>query len=144
VAFLQGLFSGDGSITRLQGGHNFIYEYATVSKPLADGVLLLLQSLGIVASLRERWMNKSTRPAYIIRVSGIEQLERLKGVFGEKKRLDIEELIRGYEKRIEQSGFQQREGFALLSVTRITVEEGDEYVYSMETETARSLAPRDY
>ena len=49
---------------------------------------LLLQTIGVVPSIRTRWMNKSTQVAYILRVSGYEQLIALKDVFGDKHRAD--------------------------------------------------------
>jgi UDPglucose 6-dehydrogenase len=140
LAFLRGLFSGDGSITPLNQGRNFIYEYATVSKPLADGVSLLLQSLGVVPSLRIRWMNKSRQPAYIIRINGLSQLEYLKGVFGAKKEKEIEARVAGYQRRIAQFGFHRQEGFATLPVLSVQREPGAEYVYSMETTTGTLVA----
>ena len=135
LAFLQGLFSGDGAVTPLNKGRNLIFEYATVSKPLADGVILLLQSLGIVPSLRVRWMNKSRQPAYIVRVNGVSQLEYLKSVFGPAKEREIETRIAGYQKRIAQFGFRRQEGFSILEVISVQREPGAEYVYSMETST---------
>ncbi|MFQ5858236.1 MAG: nucleotide sugar dehydrogenase [Anaerolineae bacterium] len=140
LAFLQGLFSGDGAITLLNQGRNFIYEYATVSKPLADGVVLLLQSLGVVPSLRKRWMNKSRQPAYIVRVNGISQLEYLKGIFGPEKEKQIDALIAGYQKRIAQFGFRREGEFITLPVMEVKREHGAEYVYSMETETGTLVA----
>jgi len=140
LAFLQGLFSGDGTITPLNQGRHFNYEYATVSKPLADGVILLLQSLGVVPSLRTRWMNKSKQPAYIVRVNGLSQLEYLKGVFGPEKEKEIEARIAGYQRRIAQFGFRRQEGFATLPVLSVQREPGAEYVYSMETTTGTLVA----
>jgi UDPglucose 6-dehydrogenase len=140
LAFLRGLFSGDGSITPLNQGRHLMFEYATVSKPLADGVLLLLQSLGIVASLRVRWMNKSQQPAHIIRVNGITQMELLKDVFGPAKRAQIEDRLAGYQRRIKQPGFQRHDGFSALSVLSVQCEPGAEFVYSMETSTGTLVA----
>lgn len=140
LAFLRGVFSGDGAITPLNQGRNFIYEYATVSKPLADGVILLLQSLGIVPSLRTRWMRKSKQLAYIVRINGLTQLEYLKGIFGPKKEQEIEARIVGYQRRIAQFGFRRRESFSTLPVLSVQREPGAEYVYSMETTTGTLVA----
>mgnify|MGYP005836415305 CR=1 FL=1 len=140
LAFLRGLFSGDGSITPLKGGRPLVFEYATVSKPLADGVILLLQSLGIVASLRIRRMNKSRQPAYVVRISGIAQMELLKDVFGPTQRAQIEDRLVGYQRRIQQPGFRRRNGFSALPVLNVRSEPGAEYVYSMETSTGTLVA----
>src|SRR5205085_9248071 len=67
---IRGAFSGDGAVTPVQNGKNLMLEYATVSKGLADGIVLLLQTIGVIPSIRMRWMNKSKQVAYILRVSG--------------------------------------------------------------------------
>ncbi len=139
LAFLQGAWSGDGAITKLQEGRNLMYEYATVSKPLAEGMALLLQSLGIVPSIRRRWMNKSTQEAYILRISGVEQVERLQALFGAERQIEIQSLLDGYERRIAQSGFRRREAFVTLEVTDVQIEPSAEYVYSLETTTGTLL-----
>ncbi|TMD52582.1 MAG: hypothetical protein E6I93_09485, partial [Chloroflexi bacterium] len=72
LELIRGAFSGDGAVTTVQKGQNLMLEYATVSKALADGMTLLLQTIGVVPSIRTRWMNKSTQVAYILRVSGYE------------------------------------------------------------------------
>src|SRR5262249_9000197 len=122
---LRGAFSGDGAVTPVQGGKNFLLEYATVSKPLADGVLLLLQTLGIIPSLRTRWMNKSKRPAYILRVSGHSQLAILKDIFAGKHRERIQQLLDGYRRHIRQRGFERHGSFATLQVLEVQHEEVD-------------------
>jgi len=77
LELIRGSFSGDGAVTTVQNGQNLMLEYATVSKVLADGMTLLLQTIGVIPSIRTRWMNKSTREAYILRISGYEQLTPL-------------------------------------------------------------------
>src|SRR5436309_6385946 len=86
LELIRGAFSGDGAVTTVQNGQNLMLEYATVSKVLADGMTLLLQTVGVIPSIRTRWMNKSTQVAYILRVSGYEQLTALKDAFGDKHR----------------------------------------------------------
>src|SRR5579875_2669100 len=66
LELIRGAFSGDGSVTTVQDGQNVMLEYATVSKALADGMTLLLQTVGVIPSIRTRMMNKSTRVAYIL------------------------------------------------------------------------------
>lgn len=139
LAFLRGAWSGDGAITKVQQGQNLIYEYATVSKSLAEGMALLLQSLGIVPSIRRQWMNKSTRQAYTLRISGIQQLERLKEIFEPERQGEIEAVLQGHKRRIARSGFEPQEAFVTLEVTRIDREAAAEYVYSMETTTGTLL-----
>jgi UDPglucose 6-dehydrogenase len=132
---LRGAFSGAGSVIPVKGGRNFVLEYGTVSRQLADGLALLLQSVGVVVSVAERWMNQSKRPAFILRVSGYQQLERLKGVFGDKHRARIETLLAGYERRIKQRGFDHIDGMALLTVRSVETEFAEQPVYSVETAT---------
>jgi UDPglucose 6-dehydrogenase len=132
---LRGAFSGDGSVTELQRGRNFMLEYATVSRRLADGLALLLQSLEIVPSVRPRWMNKSKRPAYLVRVTGREQLAKLADVFGGKHRERIAALLAGYERTIRQRGFERCGPVAALTVHEVSFERTEQPVYSLETET---------
>jgi len=89
LELIRGAFSGDGAVTTVQDGQNLMLEYATVSKVLADGMTLLLQTIGVIPSIRTRWMNKSTQAAYILRVSGYEQIVALKNVFGNKHRAQV-------------------------------------------------------
>ena len=58
-AVLSGLFEGDGSWSLVNGGPSVIIEFGTVSDELADGVLRLLASLGIVASAADRRASRS-------------------------------------------------------------------------------------
>jgi UDPglucose 6-dehydrogenase len=132
---VRGAFSGDGSVTTVQNGANLMLEYATVSKSLADGMALLLQTLGVVPSIRSRMMNKSKRIAYILRVSGYEQIEALKDVFGGKRLSQIEALLAGYQRRIQQRGFTRYGSYATLQVREVIAEEVETAVYSMETTT---------
>ncbi len=137
---LRGAFSGDGAVTLLQNGRNLMLEYATVSKRLADGLALLLQSLGIIASLRPRWMNKSKQPAHLLRVSGYAQLDALRQVFGAKHQARIEAVLAGYERQIRQHGFTRRGPVAALTVRHVEYEDVDTHVYSLETTTGTVIA----
>lgn len=140
MELLRGLISGDGAVTSVQGGRNFMIEYATVSKQLADGVSTLFQSIGIVPSIRTRWMNKSTMPAYIIRISGYHQLLKIKGIFGKKHSKEIAKLLSGYKRKIKQRGFTSYPNFTLLSVLSVGYEHVKKHVYSMETTTGTLVA----
>lgn len=133
--FVRGAFSGDGSFSPVQSGKNGMIEYATVSKTLAHGLSLVLQSLGIVPSLRARMMNKSTMPAYVLRVSGYEQLRQLVNAFGEKRRQTMVDLLDGYERHIKPHGYRPNGTTALLKVTAVEMTEADQMVYSLETST---------
>jgi UDPglucose 6-dehydrogenase len=137
---LRGAFSGDGAVTPVQNGQNLMLEYATVSKALADGIVLLLQTIGVIPSIRKRWMNKSTQEAYILRVSGYEQIAMLKEVFGEKRRVRIEELLAGYQRHIRPYGYERHGTFATLTVREVEHTDVETTVYSMETSTGTLIA----
>jgi UDPglucose 6-dehydrogenase len=137
---LRGAFSGDGAVTPVQDGKNLMLEYATVSKALADGLTLLLQTLGIVPSIRIRWMNKSTQVAYILRVSGYAQLEMLQNVFGDKRRDQIVTVLAGYQRHIKQRGFSRLGTYAALTVQAVEYQEVETTVYSLETSTGTVIA----
>lgn len=136
---LRGLFSGDGAVTTVQDGNNLMLEYATVSKKLADGMTLLLQSIGVVPSIRRRMMNKSTMLAYILRVSGYRQLEQLVNIFGNKRREKIQSVLAGYKRIIKQRGFDSHEDYSILTVTDVEYFPVDTHVYSLETSTETVL-----
>jgi UDPglucose 6-dehydrogenase len=140
LELIRGAFSGDGSVTTVQHGRNFMLEYATVSKALADGMTLLLQSIGIVPSIRARWMNKSTQPAYILRVSGHAQLTLLADAFGGKRREQVLSLLAGYQRHIRQRGFERQGSYAALTVREVQLENVETTVYSMETSTGTLIA----
>jgi UDPglucose 6-dehydrogenase len=132
---LRGAFSGDGSVTPLQDGANLMMEYATVSKSLADGMALLLQTFGIVPSIRTRMMNKSKQLAYILRVSGYDQLDALRDVFGAKRHSQIDGVLAGYQRQIKQRGFNRYDNYATLTVMAVNYEPVEMSVYSLETST---------
>ncbi|HSJ53265.1 MAG TPA: nucleotide sugar dehydrogenase [Anaerolineae bacterium] len=137
---LRGAFSGDGAVTPVQGGKNLMLEYATVSKRLADGLVLLMQTIGVVPSIRIRWMNKSTQPAYILRVSGYAQLAALQDVFGERRRSQISAVLAGYRRHIRQRGFTRGETYSTVTVKSVEYEDVETMVYSMETSTGTLVA----
>ena len=140
LELIRGAFSGDGAVTTVQKGQNLMLEYATVSKALADGMMLLLQTIGVVPSIRTRWMNKSTQVAYILRVSGYEQLIALKDVFGDKHRAQIERILAGYQRHIQPHGYQRHGTFATLVVREVEHEDVETTVYSMETSAGTLIA----
>ncbi|MEO6494508.1 MAG: nucleotide sugar dehydrogenase, partial [Ilumatobacteraceae bacterium] len=51
-ALLRGLWSGDGSWSYVDGGPSVVLEYGTVSRELADGMVRMFATLGIVARLK--------------------------------------------------------------------------------------------
>jgi UDPglucose 6-dehydrogenase len=140
LELIRGAFSGDGAVTPVMAGQNLMLEYATVSKVLADGMALLLQTIGVIPSIRTRWMNKSTREAYILRVSGYEQIEVLKNVFGDKRHAHIESILAGYQRHIQPHGYKRHGAFSTLVVSKVVHEDVETIVYSMETSTGTLIA----
>lgn len=140
MELIRGAFSGDGAVTAVQNGQNVTLEYATVSKGLADGMTLLLQTVGVVPSIRTRWMNKSTQVAYILRVSGYEQITLLKNAFGNKRLARIESLLAGYARHTQPHGYKRHGAFATLTVRKVEHEDVETTVYSMETSTGTLVA----
>src|SRR6266566_1420613 len=137
---IRGAFSGDGAVTTVQNGRNLMLEYATVSKVLADGMTLLLQTIGVIPSIRTRWMNKSKQEAYILRVSGYEQIALLKDAFGDKRHAHIESLLASYQRHIQPHGYERHGSFATLTVREVEHEDVETTVYSMETSTGTLIA----
>ena len=140
MELIRGAFSGDGAITTVMNGQNLMLEYATVSKALADGIALLLQTIGVIPSIRTRWMNKSKQEAYVLRVSGFEQIATLKSAFGKQRLAHIERILSGYKRRIRPHGYRRHGPFATLVVREVEQEEVDTTVYSMETSTGTLIA----
>jgi UDPglucose 6-dehydrogenase len=137
---IRGAFSGDGSIEPLQNGKNVALVYGTVSKRLADGLALLLQSVGIVSSIKTRWMTKSTMPAYLLVVSGHAQMTQMRDAFGVTKGAKLTQILDGYQKKIKQHGFERGECVSYLTIKSIERETVDMFVYSLETETETLIA----
>src|SRR3989440_808088 len=140
LELIRGAFSGDGAVTTVQDGQNLMLEYATVSKVLADGMALLLQTIGVIPSIRTRWMNKSTQKAYILRVSGYEQIGALRNVFGNKHLTRIESILANYQRHIQPHGYERHGAFATLVVREVEHEDVETTVYSMETSTGTLIA----
>jgi len=137
--FLKGLFRGDGSVTAVNGGKNLYVELATVSKELAYGVLLLLQNLGIYASLRVKRFNKSKVDTYLLRINGREQVERVGKWFGERWK-EYENTLKGYKKTINPPCREIFENYQLFEVLEVEKVPYEGFVYSVETENGLLIA----
>ena len=133
--FLKGLFRGDGSIAKLNKGKNLSVELATVSKKLAHGVVLLLQMNRIIASVQEKFFNKSKVLTYLIRINGIENVKKVGEWFGEKWE-EYRSIAKNYKRKISPIGYRVENGYAVLKVRDIekSTYRGD--VYSLETENS--------
>jgi UDPglucose 6-dehydrogenase len=85
-------------------------------------------------------MNKSTREAYILRVSGYEQITALKNAFGNKRLAQIERILAGYQRHIQPHGYRRHGAFSTLVVREVLHEDVESTVYSMETSTGTLIA----
>jgi UDPglucose 6-dehydrogenase len=106
-ALLSGLFEGDGSWSLINGGPSVVIELGTVSDELADGVLRLLASVGIVASRRIGRAAKSTKDTHWIRIAGAEQVERAILLVPERDRPGVLASIARQSKRIAPTGYRR-------------------------------------
>ena len=133
--FLKGILRGDGGIVRLNNGKNLNIEYATVSRNLAHSLLLLLQSLSIITSMKRCYNNKSTVLTYIIRINGLEQVKKIGPLFGGKWK-NYEEIANNYKRDILPLGYKKFDNHALIEVKKIEKERYNDFVYSVETENS--------
>jgi hypothetical protein len=131
---LSGLFEGDGSWSMINGGPSVIIEMGTVSDELADGVLRLLASVGIVASRRVGPTATSTKDTHWLRISGAEQVQRAIVLVPARDRPGVLASIAGQSKQIAPTGYR-RFGEDAPAWLRVTSTERVGYrgaVYSLE------------
>ena len=133
-SLLRGLWDGDGSWSFGGRGNNAVLEYGTVSRALADGMLRLLASLGVIASQRVGRGAKSTVDTHWLRISGADQIE-----VAAPELLPAEEWARirarglALRKRIAPTGFRpDGKNAAWLRVTSAVRRSFDGTVYSLE------------
>jgi UDP-glucose 6-dehydrogenase len=139
-ALLSGLFEGDGSWSLINGGPSVIVELGTVSDELADGVLRLLASVGIVASRRIGQTAKSTKDTHWIRISGADQVERAIRLVPERDRRGVLASIARQHKRIAPTGYRRfGDGPGWLRVTSTTRRPYNGPVYSLEVPYAHTV-----
>jgi UDPglucose 6-dehydrogenase len=139
-ALLSGLFEGDGSWSLINGGPSVIIELGTVSDELADGVLRLLASVGIVASRRVGRTAKSTKDMHWIRISGADQVEQAIRVVPERDRAGVLASIARQQKPIAPTGYRRfGDGPAWLRVASIKHEPYNGPVYSLEVPYAHTV-----
>ncbi|MBV9933839.1 MAG: hypothetical protein JO367_06010, partial [Actinobacteria bacterium] len=139
-SLLRGLWDGDGSWSAVAGGPSVVFEYGTVSRQLADGMLRLLGDLGVAARLRVGRANKSTVDTYWLSISGAEQLERSLWLFPEHERREIVRRIAGQAKRIAPTGYRRLDPHAAwVRVRRTERKPFDGLVYSLDVPDAHTI-----
>ena len=132
IEYLKGLFRGDRSIIKVNKGKNLYIDYATVSRKLANGIVLLLQMEGIIASVKEKFYNKSKVLTYNIRINGYRNLEKIGKLFGEKWKR-YETVLNQYKREISPIGYRLEEDFAVLKIKDIKSYHYNGNVYSLES-----------
>jgi UDPglucose 6-dehydrogenase len=139
-ALLSGLFEGDGSWSLINGGPSVIIELGTVSDELADGVMRLLASVGIVASRRVGRVAKSTKDTHWIRISGADQVERAIELVPARDRPGVLASIAGQQRRIAPTGYRRLGGgTAWVRVAETTKRHFRGPVYSLEVPYAHTI-----
>ncbi|WP_048057807.1 nucleotide sugar dehydrogenase [Methanothermococcus okinawensis] len=131
--FLKGILRGDGGIVKLNNNKNLNIEYGTVSKKLANSLMVLLQSFGIITSLKRCHNNKSTTLTYIIRINGLNQVKKIGELFGDKWN-NYKEIADNYKRNIKPVGYKKSDNYASLKVKSIEREYYNGEVYSVETD----------
>ena len=138
-AVLAGMWLGDGSWSYVNGGPSVIFEYGTVSRELADGMLRLLGDLDVVASMRVGRTAKSTCDTYWLRISGADQVERLLDFVPPSDRDAIRDSIGRQVKRIAPTGYRKAENAAWVRIVDIARKPYDGYVYSLDVPLAHTF-----
>ncbi len=143
-ALLSGLFEGDGSSSLVNGGPSVIIELGTVSDELADGVLRLLGTVGVIASKRTGQTAKSTKDTHWIRISGADQVQRAIRLVPERDRPGVIASLARQGKRIAATGHRRfGDGPAWLRVTSVARAPYRGPVYSLEVPYAHTVVATD-
>ena len=132
VALLRGLWDGDGSWSRVNGGPSVVFEYGTVSRSLADGILRLLGDLGLCARLKVGRTAKSTVDTYWITLSGADQIEQALWLFPHDEQEEILASIGRQAKRIAPTGYRRSKNAAWARVVDVHRYDYAGPVYSIE------------
>jgi UDPglucose 6-dehydrogenase len=139
-ALLRGLWAGDGSWSRLNGGPSVALEYGTVSRELADGMVRLLGGFGIVARVKHGRTARSTVDTYWIVISGADQIEEALWLLEPHERDEVAESIGHQAKRIASTGYRRDgKGTAWVRVTELSRSDESLTVYSAEVERNHTI-----
>lgn len=133
-ALLAGVWQGDGSWSRVNGGPSVVLEHGTASPELADGLLRLLGDLGVVARTKVGRTAKSTVDTHWLVVSGADQVERLVDLVKPAQRADLVGSVARQQRRIAPTGYRRFEGdaSAWVRVTEVRRRPYQGWVYSLE------------
>jgi UDP-glucose 6-dehydrogenase len=106
-ALLGGLWDGDGSWSLIAGGPSVVFEYGTVSRRLADGMLRLLGDVGVVAGLKVGRTAKSKHDTYWLRISGADQIEACWWLLPPEEQPEVFASVARQTKRIAPTGYRR-------------------------------------
>jgi len=138
LALLRGVFSEHKAISLRQNARQILLEYTTPSKALADGVTLVLQTLGVMPALSQ--CQRQASRTYMLRIQEPAQLALLNDALSSDKRTRLEQILSG-ERPTLQACEQERHGtFTTLTVCEVARHEVETTVYSMETSTGTLIA----
>jgi len=132
-ALLSGLWQGDGSWSLIEGGPSVVLEYGTASRRLADGMVRLLASFGIVARLKVGRTAKSTVDTYWLVVSGADQVDSICDLLDGESASAVRASTSSQTKRIAPTGYRRDgKGTAWVRVVAIGREHRKQQVHSVE------------
>jgi hypothetical protein len=138
AAVLQGLFRGDGWQTEGRRDGKPRAGYASTSPQLFQGVLLLLQRVGIIPMCRQIVSAKSTVPADALRIARYQDLSILVHEVGGLGRLRT--LLQQHPSMVKRSPVVRNYGtYATAFVKDIQESDFDGLVYNMEVEGSHTF-----
>jgi UDP-glucose 6-dehydrogenase len=133
VALLSGLWQGDGSWSLVSGGPSVVFEYATVSRGLADGIVRLLAGLGMVAHLEMARAAESTVQTYRVVVSGAHQVEQMCALLPGDQADRVRRSIGSQSERLASPDYRRDDkGSAWVRVVALDRERRAQLVHSVE------------
>jgi UDPglucose 6-dehydrogenase len=140
-ALLRGLWDGDGSWSYVNGGPSVVFEYGTVSRALADGMVRLLSDLGIVVRVKVGRVTKSTVDTYWLVISGADQIAEAAWLFPECEQHTILDSIAGQSKRSAPTGYRRLadKAVAWVRVTNSVRRPFQGTVYSLEVPATNTV-----
>jgi UDPglucose 6-dehydrogenase len=140
LELLRGVFSNDEALRLIQDGQQVILEYTTPSKALADGMTLLLQTLGLLPALSQRQTRTGSQVAYVLHIHGPAQVAALKDALSSRDQARLEQILHGARPPLQVCDEQRHGAFATLTVCEVARREVETTVYSMETSTGTLIA----
>ena len=137
---LRGLWDGDGSWSKVNGGPSVVLEYGTASRALADGMLRLLGDLGVVARLKVGRTPKSTVDTSWLTISGADQVEEAAWLLPDAEQRAVRASMHGQAKRTAPTGFRRAsKNAAWVRVVDTTRRPYQGVVYSMEVPPSHTV-----